>query len=273
MIQFPNAKINLGLSVVKKREDGFHDLETIFYPIALFDCLEFIVSNKTSFALYSDEETLINTEENTVWKAYDLLQKKHPTIPALNIQLLKKIPSGAGLGGGSADGSFMLMMLNKYFQLKIPKEKLLEYALSLGSDCPFFIYNTPCFATGQGEKLSPISLDLSAYTLIIVKPKIHISTAWAFSQLSAQKPSNSILEVIQKPIVSWRDILINDFQSPIENHYPQLKEIRQKLYSLDALYASMSGSGSSYYAFFDKKNFCKHDISKVFSDCNVYFTQ
>ena len=254
MIVFPNCKINLGLHVVNKRDDGYHDLETIFYPIPLKDSLEIIVDtnapNKT--IEFSQSGLLVkgNNQDNLCVKAYNLLAAEYPNLPAVKAHLHKAIPMGAGLGGGSADASFMLKLLNEKCNLSLSEEQLMHYALQLGSDCPFFIYNKPCFAKGRGENLSPFQLNLRGYQLVIVNPGIHISTAMAFSGCNPQNPSISLEEIVIEPIEKWKNLLINDFEDSIFRAYPEIEEIKKNLYSKGAIYASMSGTGSSVYGLF-----------------------
>lgn len=256
MIAFPNCKINLGLHVVHKRSDGYHDLQTVFYPLPLRDVLEVIkesaTGNRQSAINISGLSVQGNIEDNLCIKAYRLLQKDFPQLPPVQFYLHKAIPMGAGLGGGSADGAFTLLLLNEKFQLELTTEKLLEYAGQLGSDCPFFIINKPCLATGRGELLQPLSLDLSAYSFVLVHPGIHISTNWAFAQLTPAVPAQSIKEIIQLPIQQWKERLVNDFEKPVFVHYPELAGIKQQLYDAGAIYAAMSGSGSSFFGIFPK---------------------
>lgn len=249
MICFPNAKINIGLNVVAKRPDGFHDLETVFYPIDLCDALEFIHSETLSF-----KNTGLHIEgdfsHNLVVKAWEMIGRDF-NIPPVNIHLHKVIPFGAGLGGGSADAAFMLVMLNKYFELQIPDGKLKEYAARLGSDCTFFINNKPSFATGRGEILEDIAIELSGKKLVLVNPGIHVPTKDAFASIKPQRPVHDICELMKLPISQWKDLVCNDFENSIFPRYPAIKAIKTKLYELGALYASMSGSGSSVYGIFD----------------------
>jgi 4-diphosphocytidyl-2-C-methyl-D-erythritol kinase len=254
VVLFPNCKINLGLHILHKRADGFHDLETVFYPIPLCDGLEVIHANN------SKKETTITIsglpidskpEENICLKAYQLL-KKDFDLPVVEIHLHKTIPIGAGLGGGSADGAFTLLLLNKKFNLKISEEKLAEYALELGSDCPFFIKNKACYATQRGEILKPVNLDLSPYKIVLINPGIHINTGWAFSQIHSQENRTVISEIIRQPITTWKNHLVNDFEEGIFKQHSSIKEIKEQLYKNGAVYASMSGSGSSIYGLFKK---------------------
>jgi 4-diphosphocytidyl-2-C-methyl-D-erythritol kinase len=253
LVIFPNCKINLGLQILGKRADGFHDLESVFYPLPINDALEVIeatVNDPFSFSS-SGISMDVDPADNIVTKAWNLLKEDHPEIPDIKIHLHKNIPSGAGLGGGSADGAFMLMLLNKKYKLALSTDQLLDYAAMLGSDCPFFILNKPCFVQGRGEILQSISLDLSTFSFVLIHPGIHISTAWAFSQINPGKSKNMI-DIIRQPPVSWKDQLVNDFEKPVFQQYPQIKKIRDDLYSKGALYASMSGSGSAVYGIFEK---------------------
>ena len=253
MIVFPNCKINLGLHIVRKRPDGFHDLETIFYPVPLCDALEIIrVPDKAGETTITVTGLAIdNPMENICLKAYYLL-KKYFDLPVVKIHLHKNIPVGAGLGGGSSDGAFTLLLLNKKFDLKVSEKKLIEYALELGSDCPFFIRNKACYATHRGEVLQPIQLDLSSYKLVLINPGIHINTGWAFSQIRPKENRISLLEIIQQPTTNWKNNLVNDFEAAIFQQHPSIKQIKEQLYQNGAVYAAMSGSGSSIYGLFEK---------------------
>ena len=251
MIVFPNCKINLGLNIIGKREDGFHDLQTIFLPIGLTDVLEIIETNKNfEFTVTGFP---VNTDDNLCIKAYNILKKDFPGLPAIKMHLHKAIPMGAGLGGGSADAAFTLQLLNEKFKLDIETEKLLDYALQLGSDGPFFIINKPCFATSRGEILQTINIDLTNYKILIVNPGIHIDTKWAFSKIHPQEPKISIHEIIAQPIETWKEQLQNDFEIPVFSEYPEIEKIKSNLYDLGATYASLSGSGSSVYGIFSKE--------------------
>lgn len=249
MIRFPNCKINLGLHVTSKREDGYHNIETIFYPINLRDALEIIPATEMQFEC-TGLKVDGSTENNLCLKAYHLLKKDFPEITPLKIHLHKAIPMGAGLGGGSSNGAFMLKMLNDKFNLQLTDDALIKYALQLGSDCPFFIINKPCFASGRGENLQPLNVDLSMYKMVLVNPCIHVSTAEAFSTLAPKEPAQSLQHVIQQPISTWRQALTNHFEEPIFKVHPAIKEIKEELYSKGAIYASMSGSGSTVYGLF-----------------------
>jgi 4-diphosphocytidyl-2-C-methyl-D-erythritol kinase len=251
VVAFPNSKINLGLNIIRKRADGYHDIESVFYPLPLTDAIEVIKGNEFSFTA-TGLPVNGTMEENLCIRAYRLLQNDFPDLPPVHMHLHKKIPMGAGLGGGSANGAFTLKLLNEKFHLKLPIEKLLDYSLRLGSDCPFFIVNKPAFATGRGELLQTIKVDLSAYAVLLVNPGVHINTAWAFSQLGAPIARRPLMEVIQQPIDNWKNELINDFEEPVCAHHPALRTIKEHLYDAGAIYASMSGSGSCFYGIFQK---------------------
>jgi 4-diphosphocytidyl-2-C-methyl-D-erythritol kinase len=255
MIVFPNCKINLGLHILQKRADGFHDLETVFYPIPLYDALEIIQdpspANELPFT-HSGLEVDAAPADNICVKAYRLLKKIFPDLPTVKMHLHKVIPTGAGLGGGSSDGAFALALLNKKFNLGLTEDELISYALQLGSDCPFFIKNTPCYATGRGEKMEPVQLDMSSYNILLVNPGIHVSTAEAFSRIIPNNDRTSVRELVKLPVEQWKEVLSNDFESSVFEAHPELGDIKKSLYQEGAVYASMSGSGSSVYAFFKK---------------------
>lgn len=259
MISFSNCKINIGLNVVNKREDGFHNLETVFYPLPLYDVLELIDAEKTSLTL-KGLPIPGNIEDNIVLKAYHLLKKDFPGLPPVHFFLLKNIPAGAGLGAGSANGAFALIALNKKYNLNLSTPQLLNYALQLGSDCPFFIINKPCFATGRGENLQPVALDLSAYKLIIVNPGIHIPTPWAFKQLIPVKPAESLQQLIQLPVKEWENKIVNDFEPIVFKAHPQIEIIKNKLCEAGAKFSLMSGSGSTVYGLFEKDEILNLDF-------------
>jgi 4-diphosphocytidyl-2-C-methyl-D-erythritol kinase len=273
MIQFPNCKINLGLAILEKRTDGFHDLETVFYPVALKDSLEIVLNNHPN----NDAVEFTSTGNpipgdvsgNLCIKAYHLLKKDFPQITAVKIHLHKRIPMGAGLGGGSSDGAFTLLMLNDLFELKLTQAQLINYAAQLGSDCPFFILNQACHARGRGEILAPIAIDLNNYSFALIHPGISISTAWAFQQIKPSQKEKTILEIIQAPIQSWKNNLVNDFEKPVFEANPSLEIIKNELYHQGALYASLSGSGSSLFGIFPKAHPFK--ISAVFDKLRIDF--
>lgn len=251
MVVFPNCKINIGLNITGRRSDGFHDLETVFYPVQWMDVLEVIHKNDLPPSIHlSGIEVQGNEDDNICIKAYRLLKQDFPQLPAIDIYLHKAIPTGAGLGGGSADGAFMLKVLNDKFNLRLTEAALIGYALQLGSDCPFFILNKPCFAEGRGEKMIPVASDLSAYAMVFVNPGIHINTGWAFSNITPAVPARSIKDIIQQPVETWKQEMKNDFEAPVFGAYPEIAAIKQKLYDNSAVYASMSGTGSTVYGIF-----------------------
>lgn len=251
MIAFPNCKINLGLRILRKRTDGYHDLETVFYPLPFYDVLEIVHANDSSTRFSTTGLTVESGNDNLCVRAYELLKKDYPDLPPIHMHLHKTIPMGAGLGGGSADAAFALTLINKKFNLSIEKEKLIEYALQLGSDCPFFIYNKPCYATGRGELMEEVNIDLSSYSLVIINPGIHVSTAKAFAGITAATPAISVKEIIQQPVSAWKDELLNDFEQTIFPAYEEIKLIKETLYNNGAVYASMSGTGSTVYGIFE----------------------
>ncbi len=266
MLCFPNSKINLGLYVTRRREDGYHDIETIFYPLSFHDSLEIVPATETQLHL-SGLKVGSNLQENLVWKAYKMLEERYPgKIPALNIYLHKAIPMGAGLGGGSADGAFMLKLINDFCNLHIDKPTLAAMALELGSDCPFFIYNTPQLATGRGELMTNISVDLSAYSLQLICPKVHVSTRDAFGMMIPKSASFDLRHLGTLPVSRWKGNISNDFETPVFSHHPVLATIKQQLYDQGAIYASMSGSGSALYGIFPKGQRAVITADVVFKD-------
>lgn len=250
MIIFPNAKINIGLNITEKRADGFHNLETIFFPVAWRDALEFVVAHEVLFSS-SGIPISGDPESNLVMKAYRLLQS-HFNLPPLKIHLHKQIPFGAGLGGGSSDAAFMLSMLDRYFGLNLSREELEIYAARLGSDCAFFIRNSPVFASGKGEIMEPIQLALNDWFILLVKPPIEVSTPKAFQLVVPQKPVNSLKAMVQLPVQEWKGKVVNQFESSVFQLYPEIGELKQRLYDLGASYASMSGSGSCVFGLFQQ---------------------
>ncbi|WP_195407823.1 4-(cytidine 5'-diphospho)-2-C-methyl-D-erythritol kinase [Bacteroides congonensis] len=267
MIAFPNIKINLGLSITEKRPDGYHNLETVFYPVALEDALEIRTLPKASLSEASLSEASLSEadkkitlhqygmeiagtpEDNLVAKAYSLLDKEFH-LPPVEIHLYKHIPSGAGLGGGSSDAAFMLKLLNEQFHLNLSEEQLEIYAATLGADCAFFIKNKPVYAEGIGNIFSPIELSLKGYQIMIVKPDVFVSTREAFANIHPHHPEHPVKEVIRRPVAEWKDTLINDFEASVFPQHPVIGEIKEELYNQGALYASMSGSGSSVFGLF-----------------------
>ena len=267
MITYPNAKINLGLNIVEKRPDGYHNLETIFYPINLQDALE-VTELENEEGEYKLKVSGVpiegDAENNLVVKAYRLLKKDFPDMSPINIHMFKHIPTGAGLGGGSADAAFMIKLLNEKFNLKLSIEKMEEYAAILGADCAFFIQNKPVFASGIGNIFENITLSLKGYYIVLVKPDIFVSTKDAFSHITPMHPNQSLKEIIRMPVETWRATMKNDFEESVFQKYPEIAAIKNKLYDMGAIYASMSGSGSSVFGIFREQ--VEH-IEEVFNGC------
>lgn len=249
MISFPNAKINLGLHVTEKRPDGFHNLETVFFPVGWSDALEIAEADTFQFST-SGIAISGDPESNLVVKAYRLLQQDF-NLPALKIHLHKQIPFGAGLGGGSSDAAFMLKLLNKSFNLGLNESGLMKYAAVLGSDCPFFILNKPVFATGRGEMMKEIDLRLNGMFILLVKPHVEVSTAKAYQLVVPQISSEYLPDLLRLPVPEWKGKVINQFEPPVFQLYTELEEVKKKLYDLGAVYAAMSGSGSCIFGLFN----------------------
>jgi 4-diphosphocytidyl-2-C-methyl-D-erythritol kinase len=250
MICFPNCKINLGLSIIEKREDGFHNLETIMYPINLCDILEIIIAPDKQFEFNSSGLNIDGKKfNNLVVKAYTLLQSEYQ-LPPVKIHLHKVIPIGAGLGGGSANAAFTIKTLNKLFNLGLSFEDMQGYASVLGADCAFFIENKPVIATKKGDQFSPLDLNLANFYFTIIKPNIRISTSEAYSWIKPRRRKESLQHVIHKPIANWKNHLNNDFENEVFSRFPIIKQIKDNLYKMGASYASMSGSGSAVYGIF-----------------------
>jgi len=266
MLVYPNAKINIGLNVVEQRPDGYHNIETVFYPIGLNDVLEIVPSESCTDYSFSSSGIELggDPEDNLIVKAYHQLRSDYQFAP-VDISLIKQIPFGAGLGGGSSDAAFMLKALNELFELKITNRKLEKYASMLGADCPVFIQNKPVFAFGTGNIFTPIKLSLKGNFLLLVKPDIHVSTPEAYSLVEPVAPQTSLLTMIQRPVKEWRDSINNDFEKSVFTQYPEIKKIKETLYEMGASYASMSGSGSSVYGIFDSS--IPENIS--FKDCFI----
>lgn len=249
MLVFPNAKINLGLNIINKRPDGYHELETCFFPVPWKDVLEIAPAEKHSF--HSTGIKIPDGGNNIVEKAYGILNRDFKLSP-LKIHLHKVVPIGAGLGGGSSDAAFALRLFNNFFKLELDDENLMEYAIQLGADCAFFIKNKPMLAKGIGEKLTVIDLTISGKSILLIYPNIHISTKEAYSKIVPKTPALSIDKVLNKSINEWKELLINDFEEPLIQSYPVLKQIKKELYHHGALYASMTGSGSCIFGIFDE---------------------
>ncbi len=268
MISFPNAKINLGLHITSKRPDGYHELASIFYPVQWTDALELIEGGANSFEMsFSGLPVPGKLESNLCYKAWQLL-KSDFTLPNLQAHLHKVIPMGAGLGGGSSDAAFMLKMINEVCYLKINNQQLQKYAAQLGSDCPFFIENKPMIATGRGEILNEVKIDLSKYHIAIVMPPISVGTAEAYSWITPTIPINNLLTTIQLPVQQWKDKLTNDFEKEVFKHKPIIAEIKQKLYDNGAEYSSMSGSGAAVFGIFNSLP----DLKEFDSQYNIFIS-
>jgi 4-diphosphocytidyl-2-C-methyl-D-erythritol kinase len=248
MIVFPNAKINIGLHVVSKRPDGYHNLETVFYPVPLSDALEMAETGQEGIQL-SGIPVEGAQDDNLVLKAYRLLKNEFG-LPPVQFHLHKVIPTGAGLGGGSSDAAFTLKMLNDYFSLGLTPEELSTFAVQIGADCTFFINNEPSFATGIGNILTPVDLDLSGYKILILKPEVAVSTADAYKNMISTQPAFHLPDLLKLPPEQWKGKVVNDFEKSIFPHFPEVENWKKKLYDLGALYASMSGSGSAVFGIF-----------------------
>lgn len=262
MIVYPNAKINIGLNIVSGRPDGYHNLETVFYPVNLCDTLS-IETSESAHTTLTVEGIHIegNTDNNLVMKAYRLLEKDFQ-LPAVSMKLIKGIPSQAGLGGGSSDAAFTLKTLNNLFDLNLNVEQLESYAAMLGADCPFFIKNKPVFAEGTGNIFSPIDFSLKGCYILLVKPDVYISTKEAFQHVSPHYPGKKLTELLMQSPEKWKDVVKNDFEDSVFPQHPILETIKTQLYNRGAVYASMSGSGSSVYGIFRQET---QDMEKLFS--------
>jgi len=251
MLAFANAKINLGLNLTEKRADGYHNLQTVFYPIKLNDVVEIIDAEVTS-CIIKGIDIPGDAEDNLCVKAFKALQKDF-NLPHQQIILLKNIPVGAGLGGGSADAAFLIKLVNDKFKLGLTIEKMQDYARVLGADCAFFIENKPTFAFGKGDEFEESDIDLSNHFMVLVKPPVHVSTAEAYSKVKVKQPNTSLKELINLPLSEWKANIVNDFETSVFEKYPEIDEIKTKLYAAGATFALMSGSGSSVFGIFEKE--------------------
>ena len=268
MISFPIAKVNLGLNVVARRPDGYHNLQTVFYPVPIKDVLE-IYPMSEDFPSEVDcdiKVTNIHVEgdeqRNLVVRAYNLLKQDFPALPRLHAHLYKGIPTQAGMGGGSSDASAMLLLLDEQFNLGLTEQQLIDYAAKLGADCPFFIMNRPAYAEGIGERLTPIDLSLKGWYMAVVRPDIPVPTKEAFARITPQMPQKCCKDIVMQPIETWKDELVNDFELSVFAVHPELADIKVQLYQLGAVYAAMSGSGSALFGLFKEPV----DIEKSFPD-------
>lgn len=257
MVIFPNAKINIGLQILDKRPDGYHNILSCLHPVNLFDVLEvntqFPNSNFPVELNYTGLPIKGSSDDNLCIKAYRLLKLDFPDLPAVRFHLHKVIPSEAGLGGGSANASYTLKLLNKKFDLGLSEFQLNVYASQLGSDCPFFIKNTTSLARGRGEILEPVKIDLAGYKILLVKPNIHINTGEAFRKINFKSDSIDLKQALEKPVNTWKENIFNDFEKVIFPDHPFLNDLKKTLYKNGATYASMSGSGSTIYGIFEEK--------------------
>ncbi|QEC53118.1 4-diphosphocytidyl-2-C-methyl-D-erythritol kinase [Anseongella ginsenosidimutans] len=268
MTVFPNAKINIGLTITGKRSDGYHNIETVLYPLKIYDVLE-IIPNPDGEGLefsISGESLAIPEEENLCVKAFRLLEERY-RLPAVKMHLHKDIPSGAGLGGGSSDAAYTLRLLNDLFGLGISREGLKDYARLLGSDCAFFIDNEPVYAFGKGDDFRPVRVDLSDYFLVVVMPDLAIATARAYAGVRPRKPLFSLEAKSSNPPEEWKALVQNDFEETIFKEFPELSGIKESLYAAGALYASMSGSGAAVYGIFREKV----HLPELEGDCRVFY--
>ena len=282
MISFPIAKINLGLNVVEKRPDGYHNLQTIFYPVPIKDALEVQVMDEAFPSDYDCDLKVTNItiegdeQRNLVVRAYQVLKQDFPTLPRIHTHLWKGIPTQAGMGGGSSDCAYMMLLLNQQFQLGLTDEQLIEYAAKLGADCAFFILSRPCYAEGIGEKLQPIDLSLSGYYIAVVRPDIPVPTKEAFSRIRPHYPAQNCRETVMQPIDTWRDTLINDFEESVFALHPEIGDIKQRLYDMGATmqpclalvapYLDCSRRSPTFLA--DTSQAC----SPLWANCKMYLT-
>jgi 4-diphosphocytidyl-2-C-methyl-D-erythritol kinase len=275
MITFPIAKINLGLNVVERRPDGYHNLQTVFYPVPLKDALEVQVMDKAFPSEYDCDLKVTNItidgdeQKNLVVRAYQLLKKDFSDLPRIHTHLWKGIPTQAGMGGGSSDCAYMLLLLNQQFHLGLTDKQLIQYAAQLGADCAFFILSHPCYAEGIGEKLQPIDLSLTGYHIAVVRPDIPVPTKEAFSHIHPHYPTINCREAVMQPVETWRETLINDFEESVFALHPEIGEIKQRLYDMGAAYAAMSGSGSALYGLFKEQ---PDSLSQAFPNMFTFST-
>lgn len=269
MISFPNAKINLGLNIVERRPDGYHNIETVFYPVPLTDVLEIVPANGCDTALTCHGNAVdCPVEKNLVMRAYRLLQQRFD-LPQVEMHLYKHIPDGAGLGGGSSDAAHAMVMLNKMFDLQVTDAELAAMAATLGADCAFFIYNRPMMATGIGDVLSPVEVNLSGKTLLLVKPAVGVDTRTAYSRVTPHAPASSLSDTVKLPVAAWDGLLINDFEVSVFAALPQLWLIKARLLDAGAQYAAMSGSGSTVFGIFDDDKLAEA-AADTFADCATF---
>lgn len=254
MLLLPNCKINLGLQVVRKRPDGYHDLQTVFYPIPLRDNLELreLRNSDAPYALQLAGQAIEgNPDDNLIIKVYKQLKEEFD-LPALDIYLYKHIPLGAGLGGGSSDAAFMMKGLNEVFELGLSDYEMERRLAGLGADCAFFVQNVPAYATGIGDELTPIPLSLKGMYIVLVKPDVSVSTREAYAGVTPKEPEHDLLKALRRPVTEWRDRVVNDFEPSVFAAHPELAAVKQTLYDMGADYAAMSGSGSTLFGLFSR---------------------
>lgn len=273
MIIFPIAKVNLGLNVVERRPDGYHNLQTVFYPVGIQDALE-IFPMAEDFPSEADCDIKVSNipiegdeQRNLVVRAYQLLKQDFPNLPRLHVHLYKGIPTQAGMGGGSSDASAMLRLLNTSFQLNLSDEKLISYASKLGADCAIFILNRPAYAEGIGEKLYPMDIDLSGWYMAVVRPDIPVPTKEAFARIKPHFPQKCCRDIVMQPVETWKEELVNDFEESVFALHPKLAAIKERLYQLGATYAAMSGSGSALFGLFRQPIDLRSSFEGMFSTC------
>jgi 4-diphosphocytidyl-2-C-methyl-D-erythritol kinase len=267
MLNFPNAKINIGLNITRRRADGYHDLETVFYPIKINDVLEVLPADELAFTS-SGIEIPGRVEDNLCVKGYHLLKADYPDLPPVKIHLHKHVPIGAGLGGGSADAAFFIRLMNNNFKMGLTLDDMLGYARQLGADCAFFIEGKPTFAYDKGDQFKPVQVDLSAYHIALVMPPAHVSTGEAYRGVRPQLPRQSLQELVTQPITEWRNHIKNDFEVSVFANHPAIRGVKAALYQAGAIYASMSGSGASVFGIFEGKPDLQHleEENRVFYD-------
>lgn len=251
MIVFPNAKINIGIDIIRRRTDGYHDIETVFYPIRLYEALEALPASSNAFTS-SGLPIPGGEQQNLCLRAYALMAGDLQ-LPPLRIHLHKAIPIGAGLGGGSSDAAFFIRLVNEQFNLRLHEEQMRGYARMLGSDCAFFIADRPAFASGRGDELQAVALDLSRFHIALVMPPVHVSTASAYSGVMPAMPVQPLRELIGRPVADWKGLIHNQFEPSVFRAFPQIAALKEALYDAGAVYASMSGSGASVFGIFEKK--------------------
>ena len=273
MITFPIAKINLGLNVVERRPDGYHNLETVFYPVPIRDALEVTTMDPQFPSPYDCDLKVTNIsiegdeQRNLVVRAYQLLKQDFPQLPRIHAHLHKAIPTQAGMGGGSSDCAYMIRLLNEQFLLGLSTQQMQQYAARLGADCAFFILSQPAYAEGIGERLEPIALNLSQYWIAVVRPDIPVPTKEAFSLVHPHHPEKNCRDVVMQPIETWRQDLVNDFEQSVFTLHPEIGAIKQQLYSLGAVYAAMSGSGSAVFGLFREDIKIGEHFPEMFTYC------